>query len=76
MVKVDVTIGQHLNSIFAFSPRDWSENREDAWLYGIVCGWNDECMAELKDKFRWSDDAVEALKFRRKQFLEVAGCDS
>ena len=46
----------------AFDCRDWAEGKRDAWIYGIVCGWDDGSFRELKDKFGWDDAAVGRLK--------------
>lgn len=57
----------------AFSSRDWSARRDDAWLYGILAGWDDDAtggdvdqtggaMGELAARFGWSDAEVERLR--------------
>ena len=70
---VSVTIEDHLQCVFAFSPKDWGANKDDAWLYGIICGWDEDSIDELRAKFGWTDRDIDALKFRRKQFLELEG---
>lgn len=52
---------ESLSRTMAFSSRDWSINREDAWMYGIVCGWDSESLAELKQRHGWTDDQVARL---------------
>lgn len=39
-----------------FDSRDWVENKRDAWIYGIVVGWDDDSLNELAQKFRWDKD--------------------
>lgn len=29
-------------------PRDWSLYKRDAWLYGILAGWSEESLEELR----------------------------
>lgn len=53
---------ESLISVVAFSPRDWSLNAKDAWLYGIICGWDKESLLELKTKFQWSDNETKRLQ--------------
>ena len=46
----------------AFSSRDWSIDRRDAWIYGIVLGWDDASYEVLKKKHKWTDSEVERNK--------------
>lgn len=72
---------QSLENICAFSCRDWSKNPEDAWIYGIVCGWSfdeeDEgksCTDELEKRFGseiWSKSDTERLKVLHKNWLKA-----
>ena len=61
---------ESLNSCLVFHSRDWAANKRDAWLYGIIVGWNDECLAELKEQHGWNDEAVERLKRLRRQYVD------
>jgi hypothetical protein len=54
----------------AFSSRDWSINRNDAWIYGIVAGWDRESIDELKQLHHWTDDAVARLTELREQYTK------
>ena len=40
-----------LASLMAFSSNDWSRNRSDALIYGIVVGWDEASGRELKKRF-------------------------
>lgn len=42
--------------------RDWSTNKRDAWIYGIVCGWDDDCFEELMAIHKWTPEKVARLK--------------
>lgn len=53
-----------------FDSRDWSINRQDAWIYGIVVGWDREAIDELKQLHHWTDDAVACLAELRKQYIK------
>jgi hypothetical protein len=44
-----------------------------AWIYGIVCGWDDDMLPELADKFGWSDEAVARLKRLRALWVTFSG---
>lgn len=72
---------ESLDNICACSPRDWAANPEDAWIYGIVCGWGfDEeddgksCTNELEAKFgpeKWDKQDTERLKVLHNDFLKA-----
>lgn len=38
-------------------------------MYGIVCGWDDECFKELSPKFGWTPEGVARLKRLRVGFV-------
>jgi hypothetical protein len=65
-----------LEDTLAFSADDWSASRAMAWVYGIVCGWDDDietpeegdAMGELAGKFGWSADTVERLRELHRRF--------
>ena len=56
--------------VMATHSRDWSVNGRDAWLWGIINGWDDpdedpddEAMAEIATAHGW--DAVDVARLRR-----------
>lgn len=56
-----------LNDLLAFSSRDWGEERDTAWLWGIICGWDgdegdESAMPEVAAAFGWTDEQVEQLR--------------
>jgi hypothetical protein len=53
---------ESLKTCVSTHARDWSINKRDAWIYGIVCGWNDDCFEELIEIRKWTPDAVARLK--------------
>jgi hypothetical protein len=57
-------IGEVLDSLRAVivtDPRDWSIDRRDAWIYAIVCGW-DEVLTEVARRHRWDDATIARLQ--------------
>lgn len=57
----------------AFSAQDWAQHHRDAWLWGILCGWDRGALAECIEKFGWTDEAVERLRRYRSAVKEVTG---
>lgn len=53
---------ESLHKSLVFHSRDWAANERDAWIWGIVVGWDDESMKNLTNKFGWSDETVNRLK--------------
>ena len=45
-----------------FSAQDWSVGHKDAWVYGIIVGWDDASLKELTLKHGWNPETVERLK--------------
>ena len=52
----------------AASPRDWSLDHRDAWLWGIVCGWGEEALHHLAKKHNWNENTVSRLCELRKSW--------
>jgi hypothetical protein len=55
------TAKESLYDTLVFSPRDWSENPEDAWLYSIVVGWPADVTQNLAARFGWDAEAIARL---------------
>ena len=60
-----------MRTVMSTHVRDWATNKRDAWLWGIVCGWNDEAMSEVAQKFSWDKQTVARLRRYRKAFMEA-----
>jgi hypothetical protein len=70
-----------LNSLgrcMAFDPRDWALDRRDAWLWGVIVGWDpdepgetDGAMAEVAAKHGWTDEHVARLRTLHAAVAEV-----
>lgn len=56
----------------ATSPKDWGLEKRDAWIYGIVMGWDDASLVELQRRFRWDDATVRRLVRLNKKFETLA----
>lgn len=67
-----------LHDTIVFSSDDWSGSRAMAWVYGIVCGWDDDedddvdAMAELAIRFGWDAARVARLRRLRAEFARLA----
>ena len=53
---------ESLYCTLAFATKDWSVDKNDAWLYGIIAGWDDDSLKELQLKFKWPDRSIKELK--------------
>jgi len=61
-----------MRNLMATNSRDWSTDRSDAWLYGIVLGWgHGEAMAELAEQHGWAPEDVRRLKSLHEKFNEA-----
>lgn len=55
----------------AFASKDWSIDSRDAWVYGIICGW-DEALDEICVQHGWSQEAKDRLRKLNKVFEDQA----
>jgi hypothetical protein len=63
----------------ATDSRDWSLDKRDAWLWGIVLGWTNEPgepvdedpMADVARKHGWSSETVTRLRDLHQKFDEA-----
>lgn len=63
-----------LSDVLAFSVDDWGASRAMAWVYGIVCGW-EEALPEVAAKFGWNDFQQARLVELHRQFVLILGGD-
>lgn len=47
---------------------DISNCQKLSWIYGIVIGWNDECLTELSQQHNWDIRMIERLKYLHQQY--------
>jgi hypothetical protein len=65
-----------LRYLVAFDSRDWADNRADAWLYGIVIGWDpaideadeESSMPDVAARHGWDAETVARLRILHKRF--------
>lgn len=72
---------QALRDLLSFSSRDWAQVKGDAWLWGIVFGWDGEdddgegsAMDEVAARHGWDEHDVARLRRLHENFglLELA----
>lgn len=67
MTDYKLSAGESLRAVVACDPRDWADHWRDAWLYGIVCGW-DEALDCVARKHGWPPATVERLQQLHAEF--------
>lgn len=60
-----------LRDTIVFDAKDYAQTPKDAWVWGIVCGWDPPSMAALQVKFRWSDATVSRLRDMRAAWVRT-----
>jgi hypothetical protein len=68
---------ESLKSAISFSSRDWAIDKRDAWIYGIIIGWNgdyvikeEELYREFNNKFGWDRKEWNRLKHLHDKFTK------
>jgi hypothetical protein len=64
---------ESLRYAVAFSSMDWSTEKRNAWIYGIICGWDNDCFAEFNKKFGWSRETFDRLTRLHERFASMEG---
>lgn len=57
--KEGITLDSALVSIMdtmLADERDWARDDTDAWVYGILWGWDDDSYEDLKALHNWTDE--------------------
>ena len=71
---------ESLKTVIATDVKDWSTDKRNAWIYGIVLGWSDfddpespeeSAMEELREQFGWTDADVARLKWLHQEFERI-----
>lgn len=57
-----------LHYAISFSGRDWSLDRADAWIYGVVIGWGSSALSEISHRFNWDDLTLSRLAKLRARY--------
>lgn len=59
-----------LRTAIACHTRDMSSHHKDAWIWGIVCGW-DETLDEIAEQHGWNRETVARLKRLRSRYEKI-----
>jgi len=59
---------ESLYDTIVFSSRDYSIDPEDAWIYGIIVGWDGPSLKELAKKFNWPTKTCKRLEKLHRNF--------
>jgi len=62
---------EHLVNILSFSSKDWSKEPRDIWIYGIICGWDEDSLEELKWKYNLKSIQIKVMRKLHKQFNKL-----
>lgn len=62
---------ESLENVLSFNARDWSTDRADAWLWGIICGWDEISLKELVIQHKWDAITVARLRRLRSNFVDA-----
>jgi hypothetical protein len=60
-----------LGNALAFDARDWSKSKRDAWIYGVVLGW-DEALSEVAEAHGWDAETQRRLVRLHERFMAMA----
>ena len=64
------------HTVLVHDARDWSLSSRDAWLYGLLVGWDDECLAEMLARHpQWKLEGIERLKRLRASIAAIYDID-
>lgn len=58
---IETNCFESIEMAMTFDVRDWSEDRRSAWIWGIVFGYEEEGLYEMKKKHGWSDEDANRL---------------
>lgn len=59
---------ESIRDTFVKSSKDWAVTKQDAWLYGIIVGWDYKSYKELAKTWNWSKDDVDLNKKLHQDF--------
>lgn len=60
---------ESIHNCIAFDVMDWSQNKRHAWMYGIVCGWDEPAYTTLMSIHGWSYNEVSRNKELHKNYM-------
>lgn len=62
---------ESLQTTLTCSSKDWSITKHDAWVYGIIVGWDWLALEELAKKFKWDKEETSRLCYLRDEFSKL-----
>jgi len=62
---------QALAESLSRTSKDMSSTKFDAWLYGIILGWDDEAYEELAQLYNWSKKNIEYNKSLHQNYIDA-----
>ena len=62
-----------VRAAICLSSRDWSTDSKDAWIYGIVVGWEDAALEEVAKRHNFGYLEVERLRKLNKLVKDSIG---
>lgn len=71
-IAMPKNVRDSIRRVLTTSPRDWSIAHEDAWIYGIVCGWPEDAIEEVAARHRWSPITVDRLRVLHEEWEDVS----
>lgn len=71
--KPDKNPLSNLKSTMLFHVNGFDSNLRDAWMLGIVVGydWKDDSFKEVCDRWKWTNEDADLLKKLHKQYEEL-----
>lgn len=62
---------QALTISLCITSKDMAENKFDAYLYGVIVGWDDEAYETLKGQHGWSDETIAYQKRLHQNYIKA-----
>lgn len=53
------------------SPKDFAEHKFDAYIYGVIVGWDNDAYETLKGQHGWADSQIEYQKKLHQNFIKA-----
>jgi len=62
---------ESLYNTIVFDSKDWCRYEKDAWLYGIVIGWDNtnSMFEEFNNRFKWTGETFNRLQLLHLDFI-------
>lgn len=60
-----------LQTTLTCSSKDWTTTKYDAWVYGILVGWDWVTLEKLARKFGWGKEESSRLRYLRDKFSTI-----